>query len=243
MALFRRPPYDRARILDAATRAVARRKKRQAIDLYRQILVVEPQNVELHWKLAPLLADTRQRFDAFRSYQTVAERFLSGGVTERALAVYREATRHLPKEVRAWEAVARLQRRAGRSEDAIDTLLEGSVNLRKRKHRPEAIHLLRGAREIDEWNFQVVLSLALLLDRSRQPREAEMLLDGLADRVLGRRLRRVRAIQVRRSPTPAACWRWLRQLFADEEPPPKQPAPKPQDPPANLVPLPVFRAR
>ena len=59
MALFRRrTTYDRARILEAAARARARGKRRRAIDLYRQVLFVEPRNGDLHAKLAPLLADT-----------------------------------------------------------------------------------------------------------------------------------------------------------------------------------------
>ena len=57
MSLFHsRPRYDRARILEEAARARARNKRWRAIELYRWILAVEPNNADLHAKLAPLLA-------------------------------------------------------------------------------------------------------------------------------------------------------------------------------------------
>jgi hypothetical protein len=51
-------------ILEQAARARSRRQWRRAIALYRQVLTFEPNSVEIHERLAPLLAATRQEFDA-----------------------------------------------------------------------------------------------------------------------------------------------------------------------------------
>ena len=63
------PDYDRTRILEAASRACDRARHRKASALYRRVLSVEPNNMELHARLAPLLAATGRRFDAWTSFE------------------------------------------------------------------------------------------------------------------------------------------------------------------------------
>ena len=67
-----RLPYDRQRILEEAARERARNRRRRAIALYRSVLAVERTSADLHAKLAPLLAETGQSFDAWQSYRAVA---------------------------------------------------------------------------------------------------------------------------------------------------------------------------
>ncbi len=65
MAVLRKKRiYDRLRVLEAAERARSRKKRHKAIELYRWVLAIEPNNVELYAKLAPLLAQTGQNFEA-----------------------------------------------------------------------------------------------------------------------------------------------------------------------------------
>jgi tetratricopeptide (TPR) repeat protein len=209
----RRATYDRASILDAAARARARKKRPRAIELYRRVLAVEPHNAEIHAKLAPLLAETRQGFDAWQSFRAVARAHLREGHVDQALAVYREAALYLPHEIQAWHAVARLQHRAGRQREAMETLFEASRSFRTRWQRPQAVSLLRRAREIEPWEFEIVLELARLLAADDQGHEADLLFDGLVERSQGDRLRRIRAAQLRHRPGPRTFWRWLRSAL------------------------------
>jgi tetratricopeptide (TPR) repeat protein len=218
--MLRDPRYDRSRLIDAAARAVAHGRLAKAIALYRWVLALEPQNADLHLKLAPLLARAGQRYDAWLSFHAAARALVRNGQPERALAVYRQAASVLPREVHAWQSIARIQQRGGRGREAVDTLLEGSRHLRRTRLRPRAIHLLRLAREIEPWHFDSVHELARLLGRSAQRQEAGLLLRGLARRCGGERLRRIRAAEVRLSPTPASAWRWLRATV--------RPAPEPR---------------
>ena len=208
--------YDRSRILDAATRARAKKRYARAIELYRWVLAVEPQSREIHARLAPLLAETGQHFDAWCSFKAVARGCLREGHADKALAIYREATLYLPREVQAWEAVARMKHRRGFEREAVETLIEGSRCFGTRWLRPQAIHLLRLARELDAWNFEVVLELARLLASTQQQHEAQMLLEGLARRSSDERLRCVRALQFRLSPGPSSAWRWIRAALGRE---------------------------
>jgi len=221
--------YDRRRVLEAATRARARNKRRKAIALYRWVLAVEPNNPELHAKLAPLLADTGQRFDAWQSYRATARAALRESRDDKALAVYRDATERLPREVQAWQGLAHLLAKQGDEAEAIGALIQGSRQFRSHSLRSQAIHLLRRARSIDPWHFDTVLELTRRLIRSDQRDEARMLLDGLANRVGGERLRRIRRAQFNLDRTLAAAWRWMRSAVRPEE----EPAP----PKAGVVPL------
>lgn len=208
--------YDRSRILDAAAHARARKKWKRAIALYRQVLAVERNNVELHARIAPLLAETGRHFDAWVSFRTAARACLRKGRGDKALAVYREAAGCLPREIQVWQAIARLQVKRGKQRDAVETLLEGACQFRSRRHWPEAVHLLRRAHEIAPWDFEVVSELARLLAKSDQPDEARRFLEGLEARTSGERLRRVYAAQFRLDGDLRYAWLWLRAAVRRE---------------------------
>jgi tetratricopeptide (TPR) repeat protein len=190
--LRRKNGFDRNRILAEASKARAKRRRHKAVALYRWVLAVEPRNPELHARLGPLLAETGQEFDAWVSYRAAGGAFVRQGLLDKAVGLYREAARLLPREVKVWHSIARLQCEAGREAEALETLLEGSRQFKARWARPQAIFLLRRAREIDAWHFKSVLDLARLLASTEQRKEAELLLDGLGQRCQGAQLRRVR---------------------------------------------------
>lgn len=224
--LRRRAPYERQRILEEASLARARGRRRKAIALYRWVLAVERNNAELHARLAPLLAETGQDFDAWTSYRTAAQAALREGREDRALAVYQEAAKLLPREIQAWQSIARLLEKRGDEAGAVECLLEGSRCFRSPVACPQAIHLLRRVRTIDPWHFESVLELASLLARAGQREEARLLLAGLASRHRGRRLRRVRGVQLRVEASPHAAWQWL-ATWRDRAAPGGDPDPAP----------------
>jgi tetratricopeptide (TPR) repeat protein len=209
--------FDREVLLEQASRARSKRNWRRAIALYREVLAVEPNSVELHERLAPLLAATRQEFDAWNSYRVVAHAALREGREDKAIAVFREAASVLPHEIQAWQGLARLLVRQSEPDAAIEVLLEGSRQFRAHFHRPQAIHLLRRARTIDPWHFETVLELALHLGRADQQTEATMLLEGLAGRCQERQLRRVRAAALAVAPGARSLMRWLTSWRGREE--------------------------
>lgn len=241
MGLLRRKDgFDRSRVLEAAALATSRRQRRRAIRLYRWVLAMEPRNADLHGKLAPLLAETGQHFEAWTCYRAIAKACLRNGLVDKALSVYREAALYLPREVGAWQALASLLRRRGQEREAVEVLIAGSRHLSRRWERPQAILLLRRVRELDPWNHRAVLELAALLAGSEQKEEARILLDGLAAGSQGIRLREVRAAQFRLEPGPRTLWRWLRS-GQDREEPSARPATPRQG--SQVVPLRPTQAR
>ena len=206
--------YDRTKVLRDASRAQAKGRIKKAIALYRQILMVESNNAELHAKVAPLLARTGQYFDAWRSFRTAARNLVRIDRLDHALGTYREALRYLPHEIDAWLAVADIEVKLGRGRDAVKTLRQGRRHFRARHLRPQAICLLRSARTIDPLNGETVIDLARLLAKAKQRDEAELILNELASRSRGRLLRRIRAVQWRMTRTLENTWLWMRAAVA-----------------------------
>lgn len=182
--------------------------------LYREVLGVEPGNPEVHRRLAPLLARTREPEEAWRSYRRAAEGMDRKGFLERALGVYREAAHHLPRESGAWLAIAELEVRRGRKADALAALRTGRGHLRSRSERAQAIRLLTRARELDPDAFEPSFELAGLLARTGERRRALELLAVLSGGRRGRELRRVRGRQLALSPGLFALARWLAALVS-----------------------------
>lgn len=208
--LSRNKRYDRTRILSEAVRAQRKRRPAKAIALYRQILEVEPENAEMHRKVAPLLAQTKQRADAMASYRRAATGLSRLGFAEKAIGVYREATHYLPDEMELWGALADMQLRCRRQADAVKTLLEGRGHFRSKRSRPQAISLLLRARKLDPSHFEATLDLAHLYAKSGSRGRALALLEELAARSHRQMLRRVRARQFRIAPGFGSGWRWIR---------------------------------
>lgn len=211
MPLFaQRAEYDRFRILADAGHAESRGRRRKAVSLYRWMLAVEPHNAEVHARLAPLLARTGQTFDAWISFRMAARTLVREGALDRALALYEEATRELPRELDAWLERAALLRRQAREREALQVLREARHHFRRHSDQPQAIYLLRRVRLIEPWDPDVVLDLARLLARTGQIHEALLLLDRLAQRSDGSSFRRARGLRFRITLGLGDGWRWLR---------------------------------
>lgn len=208
-------------ILERAARARVRGQGRRAVRLFRLALALDRGSLDVHEKLAPLLAAAGQDFDAWNSYRALAHAALRAGRDDRAIAVYREATHALPREIQAWQGLARLLVRQREDAAAVEALLEGSRQFRSHWNRPEAIHLLRRARTIAPWHFDAVLELAGHLARSDQKDEARMLLDALHERCEPHQQPRLRAAVLAVSPGPRALWSWLVSGFRRRKPEPE----------------------
>jgi tetratricopeptide (TPR) repeat protein len=215
MPLFRRPAFDRVRLLEAADNARRKGRRRRAARLYREVLAVEPQNPELHARLAPLLAGTCRQFDAWRSYRTAIRHCIAQKQIESACKLARSATRTLSRTVEPWEQLARLERDRGRPEAALQALREGRRALRGRRRRPEAIHLLRLARQLAPDDGSIAIDLARLLARDDQTAESIRLLERLAEEAPDARGRRAaRAALWRIEPSLLHTGAWIGACIA-----------------------------
>ncbi len=203
-------PYSRAEALTAAGTAQNRGKTVKAITGYLSILEKDPNDLQVHAKLGPLLAKKKRFGEAWSSFKTAGEGYTLDGFGDKALSVYTQATRSMPMEIETWKAVSKLQRNRGLKVDSVNTLLKGHRNFRSRKLRPAAVYMLRKAWKIIPWHFEVTFELARLLAKTDKKAEALELLNGLAKREGRTNIRRIRGAIFKISPGAGSAWRWLR---------------------------------
>ena len=210
MSLFsRRIPYDRKKLIDRAAALERGWRWRKALAIYRQVLAAEPHSAELHARVAPLLARTGRRIEAWESFKIAIDARLRGGDDASARTLQQQAVRLLPDCPEPVRALAKAELARQRGHEAIRLLVDGSRRMSRLRSRGAAILLLRDARTIEPWNAGVVLSLCRQLARDGQPAEALFLLDHLEQRSQGDQLRAVRALQWRIEPSLRHSWRWL----------------------------------
>lgn len=209
---WRTKPYDRSELLAQGDQARGRGQVRKAIKNYRAILAVDPGDVVVHGKLAPLLARTKnQRGEAMASFQLAAQGHQKAGFDERAIAVYIQAAAVFPQQVDLWRQIAETQVRLGKRIDAVNTYVSGSSHLRDHKPMwPQAMMLLEAALVLAPRHVEASLGLAHLLGAQGRVGEGLALLEPLSQGLLGPPRRRVRWAMLKLSPTPRHLWRWIR---------------------------------
>lgn len=210
MQAGQKPPASRGERLVVASQARAKGRRRRAIAEYHKLLAEDPDDYDVHRKLAPLLVKARREQEAWESFMASADGYQAQGFCNKAIAVYARATDCLPRQPQAWENLARLKAKRGHKADAIYTLLCGRSHLLHSTGQPAAIRLLRAVRELEPWHFEATLDLATSLLREGETLEPRLLLHELVPRARSRDLRRVRWALFRLMPTPHSAWRWLR---------------------------------
>ena len=203
-----RQPSHR-RILAEAHREKLRGRYGRAVVLYQYAQSVANDSAEIASRVAPLLALEGRHYESWRQYQRSGRALLKQNRTEWALSVFYEATRMLPKECDTWRVCASIERKLGRLDHALETLLEGRRQFRSALDCDQAIALLGMARHIEPWDTDIVLDLASLLSRIGQIDRALRLLEQLIDHCPDEDLHRIHAAQLRITWSPHHVGLWL----------------------------------
>lgn len=207
--MFWRKPYDRAKTVAAADHARAHGRVRKAIKLYEKVLK-HGDDASVRAKLAPLFAKAGRIQEARASFDKAAQTFLDAGFAPKAIAVWTVAAQTFPEQVEYWERIANEQVKSGKRQDAVQALITGRSQLRKKRQRPLAVLLLRQVLELQPGHVEVTFDLADLLRRQGTKDEARWLLDQLLVRI-GRvrsQRRRVRMALFRVEPSLRGAVDW-----------------------------------
>ena len=191
-------------------------KHKKALAEYQLAIKENPQasqSHEIHGRMAPLFAKTKQFDEAWRSYKNAASGYKLKGFANKAISTYKQAAKLMPKKIDVWLALAGELQEKGDTDEAVKTLYEAHRHFRKSSELDTAIKLLLQAFHLDEWNFTVTMELARLLKRARKKNDAHKYLLGLVERTRGSELRKVRGRLLRLSPSPANFLNWTKALI------------------------------
>lgn len=212
MLFKRRKVYDRESCLEAAAREQSKGRIRKAAAHYLRALEADPEDHFVHAKVAPLLARMQRFEEAWESFRIAASRYFATGFSQKAIGIYSQAAKFMPRNPEVWEAMAYVYVQQGKKADAVATLYKGHAFFTRGPSRDRAVPMLRRAFALDPWNPEVTLALAHLLKKA-DPVEALGLLEGLSMRVKGRELRHVRSAMFRTQPGFTMAWRWLKAAW------------------------------
>jgi tetratricopeptide (TPR) repeat protein len=163
---------------------------------YREVLKVEPDNVELHAKLAPLLVEHGDERAAWDSYIFAGRAYLKDGYPQKALSLFRQAATHF-SSVRVWEQIADIHQQRGHQQDAANALLEGSKQFTSSKVVEHGLRLITRAFRLQPYRTDISLQYASLLATSGRFPQARRLLNELSERVKDDRRARIRIAWLR----------------------------------------------
>ncbi len=206
-------PFNRTEELAAADVARAHGRRKQAIAGYRRVLEVNPEDLTVHAKIAPLLAGAGDRDGALKSFRTAADGQAKAGFHERALSLFIQAAEHYPDEEGLWPEIARLHLQRGSRAEAVAALTQGGWRLHLARQYPVAERVLRLALQFEPHDADTIAILARTVRAAGRRQEAVQLLDDLATRVHGRRLAAVRGILFRVDPSFGHLWGWVGAFF------------------------------
>lgn len=212
MVFRRQKTYDRESCLEAAAREQSRGRIRKAVAHYMRALEADPEDHFVHAKVAPLLARMQKFEEAWESFRLAASRYFATGFSQKAIGIYSQAAKFMPRNPEVWEAMAYVYVQQGKKADAVATLYKGHGFFTHGPHKDKAVTMLRKAFALDPWNFGVTFALARLVKRT-DPVEALGLLEGISMRVKGRELRQVRSAMFRTQPGFTMAWRWLKTAW------------------------------
>ena len=200
----------RADILAKASKAANRRRYKKAAVLYEGLLQETPDDMDVHRRIAPVLAKLKQWESAWSSFNRVADSLIDSGFEDKAVGIYSEAAHFMPGRPEVWIAISDLHVQQQRTGDAAKALLEGRRHMTRAKQREDAITLLTRAHNIEPLALSPTLDLAKLMRKAKQKDEAYFLLEHALKRVPIPQRRRLRRAQFGLRPSPASLWRWIR---------------------------------
>ena len=168
----RRADYDRTEVLRKAEGFRSRGRVRRAIREYEKVLAVDPQDIEVHTKVAQLYIRAGRRDQAKASLTRVIEWNESQGFLDKAIAMLRVAHGVDRRDLDVYLHLAELYLGKGVEGDAL-RLLEGARRaFRCKRFRKEAIAVEEKILSVAPDNFRAQVSLVRLLWRAGRTYEA-----------------------------------------------------------------------
>jgi tetratricopeptide (TPR) repeat protein len=202
--------YDRNEILRRAERFRSRGRVRRAIREYERVLAVDPQDIEVHTKVAQLYIRRGRKEEAKASLKRVTDWYEEQGFSDKEIATLRLAQRLDRRDLAVYLRLADLYLAKGLRADALRLLEAGRRAFRRKRFFREAIAVEQKILSFVPSAFRAQVSLVRLLWRAKRRHDAKELLWKmesqwalLKDR---KRWRKTRWLLFCHDPSLATCW-------------------------------------
>ena len=179
--------YNKAKIVEAAQKALNQGRISQAIIEYQQVLRHEPKDQVTLMTIGDLFVRQGDTFQALEYFERLANVYLNDGFITKAIAIYKKIAKLAPEEMRPQERLAELYVQQGVLSEARPIYLQlAEAHLKGGRHQ-QALGLLKKLLEAEPENLRIQVRLAELYLVIGKPKEAVEALLEVGQRMLENR--------------------------------------------------------
>ncbi|MBI3484460.1 MAG: tetratricopeptide repeat protein [Acidobacteria bacterium] len=164
--------FNKTKHLESAQKYLSQGKLAQAINEYKQILKVEPQDQVTLMTVGDLHVRDGDIKSALEHFEQLARAFLSDGFNSKAIAIYKKIAKLAPEETRPLEKLAELYVAQGVMSEARSLYLQLAETHLRTGRAEQAVGVLRQLLDLEPDNLRVQLRLAELYISIGQRSEA-----------------------------------------------------------------------
>lgn len=209
--------YDRGEILRVAEKYRSQRRIRKAIRAYETILSVDPRDIDVHIRIAPLYIRAGRTDQAKSSLRQVIAWYEKQGFVEKAIASLRLALTVDRRDLPAHLHLADLYQGRGHAGDALKVLVAARKTFRGKRFLNEALAVEEKILVLAPDDYHAQVSLVRLLWKAGKRREALERLRRMEAQWAGRgdkqNWRKTRRLLCRLAPSLSTGWSYLHSLF------------------------------
>jgi tetratricopeptide (TPR) repeat protein len=176
--------FNKAKHLESAQKYLGQGKLAQAINEYKQILKVEPQDQVTLMTVGDLYVRDGDIKSALEHFEALARAFLSDGFNSKAIAIYKKIAKLAPEETKPLEKLAELYVAQGVMSEARSLYLQLAETHLRANRTELAVGVLRQLLDLEPDNLRVQLRLAELYISINQRGEAALAYLNCAHRML-----------------------------------------------------------
>lgn len=214
--------YDRGEILRMAEKYRSQRRIRKAIREYEKILSVDPRDIDIHMKIAPLYIRAGRKDQAKESLRQVIAWYEKRGFADKAIATLRLALTVDRRDLAAHLNLADLYLGKAHAGDARKVLDAARKTFRGKRFLKEAVAVEEKILSLAPDDFRSQVSLVRLLWRTGKRRETLERLRRMEEqwawRGNKRYWRKTRWLLCRLAPSLSTCWDYLLSLLISPAP-------------------------
>jgi len=179
--------YNKAKIVEAAQKALNQGRISQAIIEYQQVLRHEPKDQVTLMTIGDLFVRQGDTFQALEYFERLANLYLNDGFITKAIAIYKKIAKLAPEEMQPQERLAKLYVQQGVLSEARPIYLQLAESHLKGGRHQQAVGLLKKLLEAEPENLRIQVRLAELYLVIGKRKEAVEALVSVGKRMLENR--------------------------------------------------------
>ncbi|HEV2864022.1 MAG TPA: tetratricopeptide repeat protein [Pyrinomonadaceae bacterium] len=161
--------FDKAKAIRAAEKYLAQGKIPAAVQEYKRVVEVDPEDYSALNTLGDLYARIDRKADALACYRRVADHYREQGFSLKAVAVYKKVSRFAPGDYETALALAALYEQQGLLADARAQYLIAADSFTRAGQGNDALDILRRIADLDPSDTKTRLRLAESYAQSGSP--------------------------------------------------------------------------